>query len=267
MVSKSPPHPTDVPTPALDLLAGRTVAVPAGSGAPGEVKKYVGSRYNGSLNTVLVGRKTTIYQRGQEARTFVSRLANPVPPEALVLRDRKTAGGSGDAAPAGRRVFIHDIKRRPPVLRRPNVTAAKALQLDEKIIDLMAQALLVEVPAVLKRHPKSSSAPLFVRREGLGLHFGVPDHVISQCFERLNKRGLLSAETNRPAHDSTRDPWGGTDSAWTGSIRYIHHDKLAELVATRDPVIRSKASPASTASPASSMPAQTSKKTRKAAKP
>lgn len=92
-----------------------------------------------------------------------------------------------------------------------------------ELVDGFVLSLLVR--ALLK---SSAGAPLIVRREALARHLEVPEHFVSEAFERLNKRGFLGPERNVGAHDSHRDGLVGSHwaSGWSGSIRDVRTDRL-----------------------------------------
>ena len=86
------------------------------------------------------------------------------------------------------------------------------------------------VLSLLKRAREESSDPIFVRREAIAAHVEVPEHFVSQAFERLNKRGILGPESNALPHDIARGPDAG-HSGWNGSIRYVNNAALDALLA------------------------------------
>lgn len=93
---------------------------------------------------------------------------------------------------------------------------------------------------LLKRVRAESDDAIFVRREAIAAHLEVPEHFVSQAFERLNKRGILGPESNELPHDIYRGPEAGAGhSGWTGSIRYVNTERLDELIATPGPRVPS----------------------------
>lgn len=86
---------------------------------------------------------------------------------------------------------------------------------------------------LLRQVRAESTEPIFVRREALAAHLEVPDHFVSQAFERLNKRGILGPENNSLPHDIYRNGVG-VGSGWNGSLRYVELEKL-DLLMAREP--------------------------------
>lgn len=82
---------------------------------------------------------------------------------------------------------------------------------------------------LLKRVRTESSDGIFVRREAIAAHLEVPDHFVSQAFERLNKRGILGPVSNQLPHDIYRDG-SGMHSGWNGSLRYVVLERLDALM-------------------------------------
>lgn len=109
---------------------------------------------------------------------------------------------------------------RHPHLRRPNPKHPE--RVDDAILGLLAKAFLEE-----------GATSVFIRREGVAAHLNVPEHTVSQSLERLNKRGLVGPEVNRPAHDSNRDTYGDL-SGWSGSIRHAQAVALEALFNASD---------------------------------
>lgn len=85
------------------------------------------------------------------------------------------------------------------------------------------------VLGLLKRVRAESADAIFVRREAIAAHLEVPDHFVSQAFERLNKQGILGSEDNRLPHDIYRNG-SGLGSGWNGSLRYVDLVKLDALI-------------------------------------
>lgn len=54
----------------------------------------------------------------------------------------------------------------------------------------------------------------YVTKEALAARLRIPEHFVARAFQQLNQRGRLSRGSNTAPHDSTRDIWGGHDSAW-----------------------------------------------------
>lgn len=77
-----------------------------------------------------------------------------------------------------------------------------------------------------------------VQREPLSHYFKVPEHQIEHCFQLLKQEGFLGTASNEPPHDSTRDRWGGSDSAWMGSWWPVREDKFREIIAAETPPAR-----------------------------
>jgi hypothetical protein len=163
-----------------------------------------GMRHGQSLDRLEVGRKTVVTQRSP-----------------AVIEHLKKHGL--DASEEVRRTQTIKGRVNPP--RRPNPGASKALQIDDRIVDLMVHAVVKE----------KASASLLIRKEALAEFFNVPEHFVAQSLERLNKRGLIGPEHNSPLHDSNRQNkfWGGSASGWSGSYRYANPDKLMALIQMR----------------------------------
>lgn len=157
-----------------------------------------GNRRENNKNTVVAGIAITLIKRSEKALEALRAIGHPdghVP----IKRVRKV------------------IKARAPYLRRANPRHPE--QIDEAIVELLHKAVFVE-----------NCKTLQVRREGIAAWLKVPEHSVSQSLERLNKRGLVGPERNLGPHDSMRDRgWGGTASAWGGSIRDVRMDRLLEL--------------------------------------
>lgn len=95
------------------------------------------------------------------------------------------------------------------------------------------------VLGLLKRARAESAELLFVRREAIAAHLEVPEHFVSQAFERLNKSGILGPESNELPHDIVRGEHAG-HSGWTGSVRYANNDCLDALLRSEVPVPRQR---------------------------
>lgn len=108
------------------------------------------------------------------------------------------------------------LKDRVQWLRRSNPRDPASI--DRAIEQLLIHAIVIE-----------QCEQVMVRREGIAAWLKVPEHFVSQSLERLNKQGLVGPEINRGPHDSRRDPWGGTTSAWHGSIRYARKERVERL--------------------------------------
>lgn len=68
---------------------------------------------------------------------------------------------------------------------------------------------------------------LRVCKEGLANHLEVPEHLVAQSLERLNKLGLVGPERNVPPMDSSRSNMGSalaSDSQWAPSYRFIREE-------------------------------------------
>lgn len=83
------------------------------------------------------------------------------------------------------------------------------------------------VLGLLKRVRAESPDTIFVRREAIAAHLEVPEHFVSQAFERLNKQGILGPEDNQLPHDIYR---AGGYSGWNGSLRYVVLERLDALM-------------------------------------
>lgn len=97
-----------------------------------------------------------------------------------------------------------DLQRnRVKPLRRSNPKSHQAVYL--AVLELLDSALaqgLVEVG-------------WYVTKEAFAAQLSVPEHFIATAFMRLNREGRLTQGRNWAPHDSTRDRWGGWDSAWS----------------------------------------------------
>lgn len=156
---------------------------------------FEAERWNDSPRRKVVGRSTTT-------------LSAPQPATAAWLRRMGVAPEEGPARIAG------DVRARVRDPRRPNPRRPESV--DEFILGLLALCI------------RDEGADAFVRREGIARYLQVPEHVVSQSLERLNKRSFLGPERNAPppgSHRSTARP--GRDSAWQGSIREPRMDVLA----------------------------------------
>ena len=110
----------------------------------------------------------------------------------------------------------HGAAERPAGQRRSNPRHPELI--DGFVLSLLVRAL----------EESSPGAGFFVRREALARHLEVPEHFVSESFERLNKRGFLGPERNQGPHDTHRDlpagvPW---TSGWSGSIRDVRMGRL-----------------------------------------
>lgn len=158
------------------------------------------------------------YGRDKDTRVISKRVVRRPLPKAQqdFLREL------GHSNPPTEIVHTHFEKGRPESLRRPNPGAGLLRDLDDLVIRVMLKAAFPTAAS-------NTMATLAVRREGLAQHFNVPEHFISQTLERLNKAGIVGQESNTSAHDTNRSAWGGTQSGWSGSVRYVNREALMRL--------------------------------------
>lgn len=58
-------------------------------------------------------------------------------------------------------------------------------------------------------------------KEEFSTHFKVKTHEIEQCFQRLNKEGILAHPKRNHVHDTKREPYGyGDESGWAADLYY-----------------------------------------------
>lgn len=163
---------------------------------------HAGARWNDSPRKKEIGRQTTV-------------LLPPSPETVTWLRRM----GVEPRDPADKRITSRVWARfRDP--RRPNPRHPE--RIDDFVLGLLAICILEE-----------GADAAFVRREGIAKYLDVPEHLVSQSFERLNKRGFLGPEKNTPPPESHRSKaHDGRDSAWQGSMREPRMDVLAEFFET-----------------------------------
>lgn len=95
-------------------------------------------------------------------------------------------------------------------LRRPNHKNLD--ELEREVFFIISEAASLDL---FKSIPDQS---IGITKEKFAEHFNVPEHQMAQVFDKLNKKGILNRKENSPPHDSTRDLWGGDDSAWMPSV-------------------------------------------------
>lgn len=173
-------------------------------GAVGE--GVIGLRIEGSKDHVASREKKTISTPARMLKAM--RQSDPMP------------DGTPPTMVVSRAVMARDC-----LLRRANPKHPE--KIDRFILGVMAAAL---------EHDASNASngraqPMFARREALAAHLEVPEHFVSQSFERLNKLGILGPERNAGAHDTTRGGMmGGPAAGWSGSIRDVNVGKLTSYL-------------------------------------
>jgi len=118
--------------------------------------------------------------------------------------------------------------KRPSKLRRAN---SKDLdKLYDKVMSLIKEGLSQGIVGD-KNRPASipGYSPYFYKRiskEGLAHTLKVPEHQIAVVLAKMNTLGFVSQKSNNAPHDTKRDFWGGSLSAWMPSYYTLNLEKL-----------------------------------------
>lgn len=70
-----------------------------------------------------------------------------------------------------------------------------------------------------------AEAKKLITVEDYASHLKAKKKLVDQCFAILNRENLLSQAINHSPHDSTRNPWGGNDSAWSATMYVVLKNK------------------------------------------